>query len=115
VAAELSNSAANTHRLVPMQRAVKTNIGEFPRNGRPMRATQARIGQPRTAGERGGSPQALQPCQGIDGPLPGHHRTAPSAPLATLGARAAAMKLLYSCDGITIEWRHAGTVWTAAS
>jgi len=33
VAAELSNNAADTHQLVPMLQAVKTNIGEFPRQG----------------------------------------------------------------------------------
>src|SRR2546428_752594 len=33
VAAELSNNAADTHQLVPMLQAVKTNTGEFPRQG----------------------------------------------------------------------------------
>ena len=33
VAAELSNNAADTHQMVPMLQAVKTNTGEFPRHG----------------------------------------------------------------------------------
>lgn len=30
---ELSNNAADTHQLVPMLQAVKTNVGELPRQG----------------------------------------------------------------------------------
>ena len=33
VAAQLSNNAADTHQLAPMLQAVKTNTGEFPRQG----------------------------------------------------------------------------------